>query len=1036
MNYKFKNIELECFRGYKEKQVFDFTLAEGIANLIVIYAPNGFGKTSFFDAIEWGFSGKISRLSNNKKVKDVADEEKGYIIKNREFGEHATIGFTFEHNPSQIVINSKKVGGVRKRDDVEGDIVSGEELFQTINGNLFINNNVLTHDQVDSFLRFTSSKEKYNALKTFWDSNNDTEVYKNILVIKKELEKKSENYEKELIGLNNDLVMLAPSENIINHINKLVTFYDGNISEIEFKIENIDQFIIDWNQRKTSLLEMENSSEKQRIMFYSLNHRYDLEYTQAMLQIDNDKTDSLKLNELIKNFQRKTQLSAEINIIDETIKKSNNRLADYRFIINNLDNYLILSEELHEMKNKELELNQFLVKNTNDLNTQSENFKEFNILIDSLNQKHRNYSNALEKVNEIMKKIAVMNKDLFYNKRISQVKVIILNLENEFQKLSYQMSNNSKYFQMNISELLSLQIADELQAKGSIIYEECKKIHKTRLEIQEVRDKKKNNLVRFEEMGSSLENLVILGTQIIIDSKVNSCPLCKEPYSDFNKLLDKIKGTSDIFEIEELSKEILVLDTEILRLDESLNEKTIDLNNYFESELRHIRNKTNTIENHLSYFRNKNSIYRQRLSEVMKDIEIIDQFSIEHNLQITKDKDLKIQHLLNIQNSVSNSLSSVRDKIEEYQKEKFTFEKKYSEITHEIEHIRLLIDQNKLLINGTLENSVYKKVNEHISDNNISKVSVSANITSIIEKVIEELMILTKKSQSYKEEIRELDLKLGDYYEYEIINEFNELENKIDKNKTITETYKNDYLRIMNTNKINKDDIKDKLTEISSKIESIKNNINTAVEILSNLETLNNNNSWKQKKSEKEVLCNSIELNNKLIIDINSIRELGKKHIEEKITNRLNLDAINKVYQMINPHPKMKHISIELDDSEEEQLGLNIYTLNVEKDIKEAPILYFSSAQVNMLSLSIFLAGALEEQGEFNTIFMDDPIQHLDGINLLSFIDLLRIITTSLDRQVVISTHDERFYKLVSRKIDPQYFKSKFIELETFGKLK
>lgn len=67
--------------------------------------------------------------------------------------------------------------------------------------------------------------------------------------------------------------------------------------------------------------------------------------------------------------------------------------------------------------------------------------------------------------------------------------------------------------------------------------------------------------------------------------------------------------------------------------------------------------------------------------------------------------------------------------------------------------------------------------------------------------------------------------------------------------------------------------------------------------------------------------------------------------------------------------------------------------------MKQAPILYFSAAQVNILSLSIFLAGAL-------------------------------------DRQVIISTHDERFYKLVSRKIDPQYFNSKFFELGTFGQIK
>ncbi len=69
---------------------------------------------------------------------------------------------------------------------------------------------------------------------------------------------------------------------------------------------------------------------------------------------------------------------------------------------------------------------------------------------------------------------------------------------------------------------------------------------------------------------------------------------------------------------------------------------------------------------------------------------------------------------------------------------------------------------------------------------------------------------------------------------------------------------------------------------------------------------------------------------------------------------------------------------------------------------------------------------------------MDDPIQYLDSINIVSFIDLLRAITTdpAIDRQVVISTHDENFFNLLKKKLDPKFHNSKFIEFETYGKLK
>jgi exonuclease SbcC len=67
---------------------------------------------------------------------------------------------------------------------------------------------------------------------------------------------------------------------------------------------------------------------------------------------------------------------------------------------------------------------------------------------------------------------------------------------------------------------------------------------------------------------------------------------------------------------------------------------------------------------------------------------------------------------------------------------------------------------------------------------------------------------------------------------------------------------------------------------------------------------------------------------------------------------------------------------------------------------------------------------------------MDDPVQNLSDINVLSFIDLLRLLIKEEDKQIVISTHDEKFFNLVRNKLSDQYFPSKFIELESYGKIK
>lgn len=104
---------------------------------------------------------------------------------------------------------------------------------------------------------------------------------------------------------------------------------------------------------------------------------------------------------------------------------------------------------------------------------------------------------------------------------------------------------------------------------------------------------------------------------------------------------------------------------------------------------------------------------------------------------------------------------------------------------------------------------------------------------------------------------------------------------------------------------------------------------------------------------------------------------------------------------------------------------------------KDNPIIFFSSAQLDILSLTIFFAKALmESEPKLNTIFIDDPVHHMDSVNVLSFIDLLRTITSDFDRQIVITTHNENLFRLIEQKINPSYCNSKFIQLDSHGKVK
>jgi exonuclease SbcC len=173
-------------------------------------------------------------------------------------------------------------------------------------------------------------------------------------------------------------------------------------------------------------------------------------------------------------------------------------------------------------------------------------------------------------------------------------------------------------------------------------------------------------------------------------------------------------------------------------------------------------------------------------------------------------------------------------------------------------------------------------------------------------------------------------------------------------------------------------------------------------------------------------------------LSISLDRELKKIELKlkERIDNFFYTDLITSIYRKVDPHPFFKTVRFECIFPIEDKPRLEVYLYEDELSQPISPALYFSSAQLNILSLSIFLAKALhiEHDGDpVRAILIDDPIHSMDSINVLSVIDLLRNISIKFDRQIILSTHDENFYELLKLKVPEEQFGSKFIKFRSFG---
>ena len=132
--------------------------------------------------------------------------------------------------------------------------------------------------------------------------------------------------------------------------------------------------------------------------------------------------------------------------------------------------------------------------------------------------------------------------------------------------------------------------------------------------------------------------------------------------------------------------------------------------------------------------------------------------------------------------------------------------------------------------------------------------------------------------------------------------------------------------------------------------------------------------------------------------------------MEEHIKNIFGGMTISQIYSKIELHKRFTKLQYKVDFNENSAPELYIKVLNNQNE-EILPELFFSSAQLNTVALSVFMGGALSTVNpKLHTIFIDDPVGHFDEMNVLSFVDILRTIVSTTDWQIVISTHEERFF--------------------------
>lgn len=166
--------------------------------------------------------------------------------------------------------------------------------------------------------------------------------------------------------------------------------------------------------------------------------------------------------------------------------------------------------------------------------------------------------------------------------------------------------------------------------------------------------------------------------------------------------------------------------------------------------------------------------------------------------------------------------------------------------------------------------------------------------------------------------------------------------------------------------------------------------------------------SLNRKADIEPTLSDLLRREEKYIKALSVLRKIKEKHsLEAAMKSALqeNRENIEKVFSNIHSPAEFKRVGTSWDSL-------------IRKNGEEASLSQISTGQRAAFALSIFLAQNAQLKNAPPVILIDDPIAHIDDLNSLSFLDYMRDLALSNDRQIFFATANEKLASLFERKFD------------------
>lgn len=1032
---KIKKVEIEAFRAYKSRSdgTFDFTNDGDVAaNFVAIYAPNGFGKSSFYDAVEWAITNHMARLGGEYNKANYENAAK--ITKDDNVGQEILRNKYVDKNirTKVVVSTTRPLPFERKLPKVRSN---GRDLRFGDNSqreNDFFRQVILSQDEIDRFLREAKPQERYTK---FMESfGGDIEIARkelSVLINDNKIELNNINKKRESIleQLKQpiDSSIFQKFNSIAVELNK----FGENIQLPDESFSSQDEYALN-----VSLISRRHELDSSRLTnnrtVEALEDRL-LKISETELHVRSLAEQNLHLAKLVKGVADADRYQSLLDSYEkcaEDQKTTHMHMTRIIEVIDCLDDFLKIESHLLELSTSQKIISEERTKicaqlagfetTINQLNKELKAVDDrvaiLRKTVDNAGQVYLELANNRARVSNLTQQISKKEVSIKIDKsRLGE-------LNRELTRLSELNINATSLSNGNLGTLLleptKVEQLTRCYAEFDVIESQIQAVHVTQKALS--------------EQMELHERLIAIGIDYLSVRPSSICPLCTAPHPSADGLLDKIKGRNLLSELsEENSKQLLFFSTrqkEILQSIQDITQCAID------SKAQLIINLNKEL-----------SETDERLTLAGRDI-----YSIEAELKTLEKRTTELESLVWAL-SHDELVSRIEKEIGELSIKSSKLLEGKALITPQVEMLNESLKekdsaQQKIaselegIFSGNIYITVYKYLNENaISSSSLKshtekrKLEIEAEIIkckTTIEFLTEQCAVLQQKMLS--------DGMWVDFVQLKLQKE--SLEISVARSQSVINTF---YESLSNLIIIRPEYSLEKVKElIAAKVQDchlrtkefdrLSNNINLLIELMSSFKPYIKHTALQKDLMAEEMLIKQRE---RVDTTLTAERDAIVDSLKLLINNFFYEDLINSIYKKIDPHPAFKKVEFKAD-FDSDKPGLNI-VVSDEVGEQISPILYFSAAQTNILSLSVFLASALhakdDEGNPINVVMIDDPIQSMDSINILSTIDLLRSICVQFDKQIIISTHDENFFALLQRKIPAQIFGSKFLQLEKFG---